>query len=114
MPQLFLGKQFFESGEYDELPPSVRKSIRFAMDKFARLTPAELKADKGLNFKPPQGRRNRAIFTFRVDDFYRGVVLAPPSGDSYLLLKVMNHDPAYDWANKQDAGVNRLTGAVEI
>ena len=114
MPQLFLGQQFFESGEYDELPPSARKNIRLAMEKFGLLTPAELKADKGLNFKPPQARRNRDIFTFKVDNFYRGVVLAPPSGDSYVLLKVMNHDPAYDWANKQDAGVNRLTGAVEV
>ncbi|WP_435108659.1 UvrD-helicase domain-containing protein [Nocardiopsis synnemataformans] len=114
MPQLALGKQFFASGEYDELPPSARKNIRIAMEKFSLLTPAELKADKGLNFKPPQGRRNRSIFTFRVDNFYRGVVLAPESGDSYTLLKVMAHDDAYDWANKQDAGVNQLTGAVEI
>lgn len=114
MPQLFLGQQFFESGEYDELPPSARKNIRLAMEKFGLLTPAELKADKGLNFKPPKARRSRDIFTFKVDNFYRGVVLAPPSGDSYVLLKVLPHDPAYDWANKQDAGVNRLTGAVEI
>ncbi|WP_160050516.1 UvrD-helicase domain-containing protein [Nocardiopsis sp. FR4] len=114
MPQLALGKQFFASGEYDELPPSARKNIRLAMEKFSLLTHAELKADKGLNFKPPQGRRNRSIFTFKVDNFYRGVVLAPESGDSYLLLKVLAHDAAYDWANKQDAGVNQLTGAVEI
>ncbi|WP_019608436.1 DEAD/DEAH box helicase [Nocardiopsis sp. CNS-639] len=114
MPQLALGKQFFESGEYDELPPSARRNVRLAMEKFSLLTHAELKVDKGLNFKPPSGRRSRSIFTFRVDNFYRGVVLAPESGDSYLLLKVMNHDPAYEWAIKQDAGVNRLTGAVEI
>lgn len=114
MPQLALGKQFFESGEYDELPPSARKGVRLAMEKFGLLTHAELKADKGLNFKPPSGRRSRSIFTFKVDNFYRGVVLAPPDGDSYLLLKVLPHDPAYAWANKQDAGVNRLTGAVEI
>ncbi|MBR8744958.1 UvrD-helicase domain-containing protein [Nocardiopsis sp. MG754419] len=114
MPQLALGKQFFESGEYDELPPSARRNIRLAMEKFSLLTNAELKADKGLNFKNPKGRRSRSIFTFKVDNFYRGVVLAPESGDSYLLLKVLPHDPAYDWAIKQDAGVNRLTGSVEI
>ncbi|WP_017586974.1 UvrD-helicase domain-containing protein [Nocardiopsis ganjiahuensis] len=114
MPQLALGKQFFESGEYDELPPSARRNVRLAMEKFSLLTHAELKADKGLNFKPPSGRRSRSIFTFKVDNFYRGVVLAPESGDSYLLLKVMNHDPAYDYAVKQDADVNRLTGSVEI
>lgn len=114
MPQLALGKHFFESGEYDELPPSARKNIRLAMEKFNLLTHAELKADKGLNFKPPSGRRSRSIFTFKVDNFYRGVVLASDTGDSYLLLKVLPHDPAYDWANKQDAGVNRLTGALEI
>ncbi|MDT0330019.1 UvrD-helicase domain-containing protein [Nocardiopsis lambiniae] len=114
MPQLALSKQFFASGEYDELPPVARKNVRLAMEKFRILTHAELKADKGLNFKNPQGRRSRSIFTFKVDNFYRGVVLAPESGDSYLLLKVLPHDPAYDWANKQEAGVNRLTGAVEI
>ncbi|WP_017611996.1 UvrD-helicase domain-containing protein [Nocardiopsis salina] len=114
MPQLGLGHHFFNSGEYDELPLSTRKQIRAVMDKFRALGHAELKADKGLNFKPPTARRNRSIYTCKIDNFYRGVVLAPPSGDSYVLLRVDTHDEAYDWATRQGAAVNRLTGSVEI
>lgn len=59
MPQLAFEKRFFKGGDYDALPVHVRKNVREAMDKFPKLTPAQLKADKGLNFKPPAGARNR-------------------------------------------------------
>jgi hypothetical protein len=34
------------------------------------------------------------IRTVRIDQFWRGVVLAPDSGDTYYLMKVMLHDKA--------------------
>ncbi|GAA3740044.1 superfamily I DNA/RNA helicase [Spinactinospora alkalitolerans] len=114
MPQLAFEKRFFKGGDYDALPVHVRKNVREAMDKFPKLTPAQLKADKGLNFKPPAGARNRHIRTFKVDNFHRGVVFAPEGGGTLLLLKVLPHDDAYAWAAKLDAGVNSATRGLEV
>jgi hypothetical protein len=41
-------------------------------------------------------------------------VLAPDSGDSYTLLRVLPHDDAYAWARRQKASVNRASGAIEL
>ncbi|MEU5948550.1 hypothetical protein ABZ793_23725 [Micromonospora sp. NPDC047465] len=36
--------------------------------------------------------------TIRINDFWRGVVLAPDDGsDTFLLLNVVPHDDAYTW-----------------
>ncbi|WP_184633361.1 hypothetical protein [Streptomonospora salina] len=47
VPQLAFAKSFFTGGDYDALPKHIRKRVRAAMDKFPRLTPSQLKADKG-------------------------------------------------------------------
>lgn len=41
-------------------------------------------------------------------------MLAPESGDSYTLLKVLPHDDAYDWACRRRVSVNRATGVIEV
>lgn len=41
-------------------------------------------------------------------------MLAPDSGDTYVLLRVMPHDKAIDWAIKQRASINTVTRAVEV
>nr|WP_218908863.1 UvrD-helicase domain-containing protein [Nocardiopsis sinuspersici] len=58
--------------------------------------------------------RDHRFRTIRIDQFWRGVVLAPSSGDTYTLLRVMPHDDAYDWAKRRRASVNTATGGIEI
>lgn len=41
-------------------------------------------------------------------------MLAPDSGDTYVLLRVMPHDKAIDWAIKQKTSINTVTRAVEV
>jgi len=54
------------------------------------------------------------IRTIRIAQGTRGVVLAPDSGDTFVLLRVMPHDKAIAWAIKQRASINTVTRAVEI
>ena len=113
MPQLALANTFFASWEQLEKP--VRAGVRKAMDKFQRLSIAELYADKGLHLEAVQNARDPRMRTIRINDFWRGVVLAPDDGsETFLLLNVVPHDAAYEWAAKRLYTVNTATRALEV
>ncbi|MFI6583836.1 UvrD-helicase domain-containing protein [Embleya sp. NPDC050493] len=112
MPQLALGKDFL--AEYARLEKSAQRGVREAIAKFQSLTLVELLADKGLHLEKLDRARDARIRTIRVGGFRRGVVLAPDSGETFLLLRVLPHDEAIAWAVQQQAGVNRATHALEI
>jgi superfamily I DNA/RNA helicase len=113
VPQLALANTFFASWEQLEKP--VRAGVRKAMDKFQRLSIAELYADKGLHLEAVQNARDPRMRTIRINDFWRGVVLAPDDGsETFLLLNVVPHDAAYEWAAKRLYTVNTATRALEV
>ncbi|MGW0435501.1 hypothetical protein ACWDV4_23550 [Micromonospora sp. NPDC003197] len=88
MPQLALANSFWES--FDVLEKPVRAGVRKAMAKFQHLSIAELHADKGLHLESVNNARDQRMRTIRVNDFWRGVVLAPDDGsDTFLLLNVV-------------------------
>jgi hypothetical protein len=60
------------------------------------------------------GVRDPRLRSIRIDQSWRGIVLAPETGDSYTLLKVLPHDDAYDWACRRRVSVNRATGVIEV
>ncbi|WSB11460.1 hypothetical protein OG849_31485 [Streptomyces cyaneofuscatus] len=70
--------------------------------------------DPGLKLETLNRARDPHIRTIRIDQGTWGVVLAPDSGDTYVLLRVMPHGKAIDWAIKQKASINTVTRAVEI
>ncbi|GGM27799.1 UvrD-helicase domain-containing protein [Dactylosporangium sucinum] len=113
MPQLAFAKSFWES--YDVLEKQVKAGVRRAMEKFQQLTIAELYADKGLHLESVNNARDARMRTIRVNDFWRGVVLAPDDGsDMFLLVKVVPHDDAYTWATRQLFTINTATRALEV
>lgn len=113
MPQLAFANSFWQS--YDVLEKPVRAGVRKAMEKFQQLTIAELHADKGLHLESVQNARDPRMRTIRINDFWRGVVLAPDDGsDTFLLLSVVPHDDAYTWAAKRLYTVNTATRALEV
>jgi len=113
VPKLALAKSFWES--YDLLEKPVKSGVRKAMDKFQQLTVAELRADKGLHLESVTNARDPRMRTIRINDFWRGVVLAPNDGtDTFLLLNVVPHDDAYTWAAKRLYTVNTATHALEV
>ncbi|MFK3734886.1 UvrD-helicase domain-containing protein [Streptomyces sp. NPDC088090] len=113
MPQLALAHSFWES--YDALEKQVKAGVRKAMAKFQLLTVAELHADKGLHLESVDKAKDARMRTIRINDFWRGVVLAPDDGsDTFLLLNVVPHDDAYTWAAKRLYTVNTATRGLEV
>jgi superfamily I DNA/RNA helicase len=94
--------------EFPNLEKPVRERVGEVFAKFEEATHA------GLHLEKITGARDNRFRTIRIDQYWRGVVLAPESGDTYILLRVMGHDEAYDWAKRRKASVNLATGGVEI
>ncbi|SNT42589.1 Part of AAA domain-containing protein [Streptosporangium subroseum] len=86
----------------------VRSRIADVFAKFEQATYA------GLHLEKLNNARDGRIRTIRIDQSWRGVVLAPDSGDTYTLLKVLPHDEAYRWAERHRVSVNGANGRIEI
>ncbi|MER7544094.1 UvrD-helicase domain-containing protein [Actinomadura sp.] len=106
MAQLAIADSFMP--QYAKLEPKVRKGVEAAIAKFAEHTHAGLHLEKLNNAKDPR------IRTIRIDQFWRGVVLAPEKGDVYCLLAVMAHDDAIAWARSRKFSVNQAIGVLEV
>jgi hypothetical protein len=104
--QLAIDKGFMD--DYSRLERSVQAAVKAAMDQFAEHTHA------GLHLEKLQHPKDDRIRTIRVDSHWRGVVLAPDSGDTYYLLKVMEHDKAYAYAASRKFTVNQALGVVDV
>ncbi|MFI6016775.1 UvrD-helicase domain-containing protein [Streptomyces sp. NPDC051287] len=113
MPQLAFANSFWDS--YDVLEKPVKAGVRKAMQKFQLLTVSQLQADKGLHLESVQNAQDTRMRTIRINDFWRGVVLAPDDGsDVFLLVNVVRHDDAYSWAAKRLYTTNSATRALEV
>src|SRR3954454_22950205 len=105
MPTLVFAKQFLD--DFATLQPVVRQKVRELPDKF------EHAAHSGVHLEKLNASRDERVRTVRVDDFWRGVVVRLGNA-RYALLRVMPHDDAIDWAQRQRFEVNPVTGIVEI
>ena len=106
MPRLAIAKNFL--GEYAKLEKSVQSAVESAIGKFEAHTHA------GLHLEKIHNSRDDRIRTIRVDAFWRGVVLAPESGDTYCLVTVMPHDKANAYAASHRFSVNQVLGVLEV
>ncbi|MFJ8981350.1 3'-5' exonuclease [Streptomyces sp. NPDC102282] len=112
MPHLAFDIDF--CAQLSKLQGGVKQGVFDAWEKFEHLTLDQLFKDQGLKLETLKRARDPHIRTIRIDQGTRGVVLAPDSGDTYVLLRVMPHDKAIAWAIKQKASINTVTRAVEI
>jgi superfamily I DNA/RNA helicase len=106
LPRLAIDRDFLD--DYSKLEKSVQSAVKEAIDKFAEHTHA------GLHLEKIQRAKDDRIRTIRIDQFWRGVVLAPDSGDTYYLMKVMPHEKAIDYATSHRLSVNQALGVVEV
>jgi len=106
MARLVIAKDFL--ADYAKLQPPVRKAVDAALSKFTEHTHAGLHLEKLTDAKDPR------IRTIRINDFYRGVVLAPERGDEYLLITVKPHDDAIRYATSRRFTVNQVLGVLEV
>ncbi|MBS2964250.1 AAA family ATPase [Actinocrinis puniceicyclus] len=106
MPRLMLASEFLPA--YAKLDPPVRARVQSVFGKFAEHTFA------GLHLEKLQNARDERVRTIRIDKFWRGIVLAPASGDQYCLINVLPHDEAIAYARSRLFSVNHALGVIEM
>lgn len=94
--------------EFGKLEQHVQRKVHDAFEKFQQATHAGAHLEKIANV------RDDRLRSIRIDQSWRGIVLAPESGDTYTLLTVRHHDAAYAWAQRRRFSVNRATGTIEM
>jgi superfamily I DNA/RNA helicase/mRNA-degrading endonuclease RelE of RelBE toxin-antitoxin system len=68
----------------------------------------------GINYEKIKISVDKKLFSVRIDDNYRGVVVREEESGAYLLLWVDSHDKAYQWAARRRCEVNPKTGVLQI
>jgi len=85
--------------EFGKLERAIQEKVHASFAKFEQATHA------GVHLEKINNVRDARLRSIRIDQSWRGIVLAPESGDSYTLLKVLPHDDAYDWACRRRVSV---------
>ena len=106
MARLAIARGFL--AEYAKLQRDVQSAVDAACAKFAK------HPYPGLLLEKPQHSQDDRIGTIRVNGFWRGVVLAPATGDTYCLVTVLPPDEANAYAANHRFSVNRALGVLEV
>ncbi len=94
---------------FARLPRGIQGKVTEFINKFRNNPLAP-----GINYEKINKGIDKKIYSVRIDDTYRGIVVREEETGVYLLLWVDHHDEAYDWAARKRCEVNRKTGAVQI
>ena len=94
---------------FARLPRQVQGKVTEFVNKFRNnpLSP-------GINYEKINSGIDKKIFSVRIDDTYRGIVVRQQEAGVYLLLWVAHHDEAYQWASRKRCEVNPKTGAIQV
>lgn len=105
MTELAIDREFLL--HFGSLPRPVQRAVHNAIQKFAQHTHA------GLHLEKLAGARDPNVRTIRVNDFWRGIVVAL-GGARYLLKDVLPHDEANTYAVSHVFSVNQVLGILEV
>ena len=105
MARLAIAKDFL--AEYAKLDADARRAVEALVTEFARRPHAWRYLEK-----PRRGLDDR-VRLFRVNSLWRGVVLAPDSGDTYCLVTILPHEKAFAYAAGHRFSVNQALGVLE-
>lgn len=94
---------------FARLPRQVQGKVTEFVNKF-RNNPMS----SGINYEKLNSGIDKKIFSVRIDDAYRGIVVRQQEVGVYLLLWVDHHDEAYQWAARKRCEVNPKTGAIQV
>lgn len=94
---------------FARLPRQVQGKVTEFVNKF-RNNPMS----PGINYEKLNSGIDQKIYSVRIDDTYRGIVVRQQETGVYLLLWVDHHDEAYQWASRKRCEVNPKTGAIQI
>ena len=94
---------------FARLPRQVQSKVTEFVNKF-RNDPMS----PGIHYEKLNSGIDKKIFSVRIDDTYRGIVVRQQETGVYLLLWVDHHDEAYQWAVNKRCEVNPQTGAIQV
>ncbi len=94
---------------FAKLPRKVQGKVTEFVNKF-RNNPGSA----GINYEKISSCADQKIYSVRIDDMYRGIVVRQQETGVYLLLWVDSHDAAYKWASRKRCEVNPKTGAIQV
>lgn len=94
---------------FARLPRQIQGKVTEFVNKF-RNNPLSL----GINYEKINSGIDKKIYSVRIDDTYRGIVVRQKEAGVYLLLWVDHHDEAYQWASRKRCEVNPKTGAIQV
>jgi len=94
---------------FAQVPRSKQSKVRRFMEKF-KANPRS----GGINYEKIRGAADPNLRSVRIDQEYRGIVLAPEQGNVYLLMWVDKHDEAYAWAENKQVQVHPETGSLQV
>ena len=94
---------------FARLPRQVQGKVTEFVNKF-RNNPMS----PSINYEKLNSGIDKKIFSVRIDDTYRGIVVRQQETGVYLLLWVDHHDEAYQWASRKRCEVNPKTGAIQV
>jgi superfamily I DNA/RNA helicase len=106
VPRLAIASDFL--AEYSRLEKKVQSAVTAAIGKF------ESTFFAGAHLEKLNNSKDHRIRTIRIDSYWRGVVLAPDSGDTYCLITVLPHDKAIAYATNRLFSVNQVLGVLEV
>ena len=94
---------------FARLPRSIQGKVTEFVNKF-RNDPNS----PGINYEKLENGTDSKIYSVRIDDTYRGIVVRQKESGVYILLWVDHHDEAYEWASRKRCDVNPKTGALQV
>jgi hypothetical protein len=104
--RLAIAKSFL--AEYARLDKDAQSAVDATVAKFTT------HPDPRLYLEKPQHSWDDRIRTIKVDGRWRGVVLAPATGDTYCLVTLLPEDKANAYAASHRFSVNPALGVLEI
>ncbi len=91
------------------VPRAQRKKVQKFIRNFRRNP-----TSGGINYEKIESAADANMRSVRIDQTYRAIVLAPETGNVYVMLWVDHHDDAYDWAQRRRCVVHPETGSLQI
>ena len=105
--QVALADTFWTS--FARLPKAQTKKVVEFVTKFRQAADSS-----GINYEKIKNAAQPSFRSVRIDQAYRGIVLKPDTGRTYVLLWVDHHDDAYAWAERTRCEVHPDTGVLQL
>jgi len=92
-----------------KLPQKVQRKIAELLESFEQDS-----RSAALHLEPIHDFKDKRARTARLGDDYRAIIVAPETGNRFLLVYVDHHDEAMRWARNKTFNVHPVLGALQV